>query len=133
MLLPHQVLLQQQHHRPTGEVGLEKRLSHKLRRVEKTKSGIKYLSFFFFYRNLWKEFQNVSDSPFLSKPRNYGFILTFHFFQPMNTVRIIPSECFIELKQVNSQKLYINLARLKSGYLRMGPKYKQEEYVLPRY
>ena len=38
-----------------------------------------------------------------------------------------------ELKQVNSQKLYINLARLKSGYLRMGPKYKQEEYVLPRY
>ena len=33
--------------------------------------------------NLWKEFQNVSDSPFLSNPRNYGFMLNFDFFQPM--------------------------------------------------
>lgn len=33
--------------------------------------------------NLWKEFQSIDDSPFLTKPRNYGFMLNFDFFQPM--------------------------------------------------
>ena len=33
--------------------------------------------------NLWREFQTVNGMPFLQKPRNYGFMLNFDFFQPM--------------------------------------------------
>lgn len=33
--------------------------------------------------NLWKEFQNVNGTAFLERPRNYGFMLNFDFFQPM--------------------------------------------------
>ena len=33
--------------------------------------------------NLWREFQTVNERPFLQKPRNYGFMLNFDFFQPM--------------------------------------------------
>lgn len=33
--------------------------------------------------NLWKEFQSVDGAAFLEKPRNYGFMLNFDFFQPM--------------------------------------------------
>lgn len=33
--------------------------------------------------NLWKEFQTVNGTSFLEKPRNYGFMLNFDFFQPM--------------------------------------------------
>ena len=33
--------------------------------------------------NLWKEFQTVHGMDFLKKPRNYGFMLNFDFFQPM--------------------------------------------------
>ena len=33
--------------------------------------------------NLWREFQTVNGTPFLQKPRNYGFMLNFDFFQPM--------------------------------------------------
>ena len=33
--------------------------------------------------NLWMEFQTVNGTPFLQKPRNYGFMLNFDFFQPM--------------------------------------------------
>ena len=33
--------------------------------------------------NLWKEFQNVDDSPSMNKPRNYVFMLNFDFFPAM--------------------------------------------------
>lgn len=33
--------------------------------------------------DLWKEFQTVDGTAFLKKPRNYGFMLNFDFFQPM--------------------------------------------------
>ena len=33
--------------------------------------------------NLWREFQTVNGMPFLQKPRNYGFMLNFDFFQAM--------------------------------------------------
>ena len=33
--------------------------------------------------NLWKEFQTFNGTPFLQKPRNYGFMLNCDFFQPM--------------------------------------------------
>ena len=33
--------------------------------------------------NLWKEFQTVHGVDFLKRPRNYGFMLNFDFFQPM--------------------------------------------------
>ena len=33
--------------------------------------------------NLWREFQTVNGMPYLQKPRKYGFMLNFDFFQPM--------------------------------------------------
>ena len=32
---------------------------------------------------IWKDFQNYQGSPFLSRPRNYGLMLNFDFFQPI--------------------------------------------------
>ena len=45
--------------------------------------------------NLWREFQTVNGTPFLQKPRNYGFMLNFDFFNPGNTAKITLLECFI--------------------------------------
>lgn len=33
--------------------------------------------------NLWKEFQTIHGVDFWKRPRNYGFMLNFDFFQPM--------------------------------------------------
>lgn len=77
MLLPDQLLLRQKYYRGARKVSSSGKSRFRLRIMEKQGSE---RSADVYDGNLWKEFQDFNGTPFLQKPRNYGFMLNFDFF-----------------------------------------------------